>query len=137
MTQTQNQLVSQQSYIAQLLEQLTVNYQNTKLERKQIAQNFPNSEAEFTPLEEIELLTVSIRGYASQIAASGSLRNDRQAIAELQKLSVFNNHLIIQLYSEVRSHYPQMQTYICMLDYLRLLVLEYLQNQPNFQLIST
>lgn len=136
MTQTQNQLVSQQSYIAQLLEQLTVNYQNTKLERKQIAQNFPNSEAEFTPLEEIELLTVSIRGYASQIATSGSLRNDRQAIAELQKLSVFNNHLIIQLYSEVRSHYPQMQTYICMLDYLRLLVLEYLQNQPNFQLIS-
>ena len=136
MTQTQNQLVSQQSYIAQLLEQLTVNYQNTKLERKQIAQNFPNSEAEFTPLEEIELLTVSIRGYASQIAASGSLRNDRQAIAELQKLSVFNNHLIIQLYSEVRSHYPQMQTYIYMLDYLRLLVLEYLQNQPNFQLIS-
>ena len=136
MTQTQNQLVSQQSYIAQLLEQLTVNYQNTKLERKQIAQNFPNSEAEFTPLEEIELLTVSIRGYASQIAASGSLRNDRQAIAELQKLSVFNNHLIIQLYSEVRSHYPQMHTYIYMLDYLRLLVLEYLQNQPNFQLIS-
>ena len=136
MTQTQNQLVSQQSYIAQLLEQLTVNYQNTKLERKQIAQNFPNSEAEFTPLEEIELLTVSIRGYASQIATSGSLRNDRQAIAELQKLSVFNNHLIIQLYSEVRSHYPQMQTYIYMLDYLRLLVLEYLQNQPNFQLIS-
>ena len=136
MTQTQNQLVSQQSYIAQLLEQLTVNYQNTKLERKQIAQNFPNSEAEFTPLEEIELLTVSIRGYASQIATSGSLRNDRQAIAELQKLSVFNNHLIIQLYSEVRSHYPQMQTYICMLDYLRLLVLEYLRNQPNFQLIS-
>ena len=136
MTQTQNQLVSQQSYIAQLLEQLTVNYQNTKLERKQIAQNFPNSEAEFTPLEEIELLTVSIRGYASQIATSGSLRNDRQAIAELQKLSVYNNHLIVQLYSEVRSHYPQMQTYIYMLDYLRLLVLEYLQNQPNFQLIS-
>ena len=78
MTQTQNQLVSQQSYIAQLLEQLTVNYQNTKLERKQIAKNFPNSEAEFTPLEEIELLTVSIRGYASQIATSESLRSDRR-----------------------------------------------------------
>lgn len=136
MTQTQNQLTSQQNYIAQLLEQLTLNYQNTKLERKQIAQNFSNSEAEFTPLEEIELLTVSIRGYASQIAASGSLRNDRQAIAELQKLSVFNNHLIVQLYSEARSHYPQMQSYICMLDYLRLLVLEYLQNQQTLQLIS-
>ena len=136
MTQNQSQLVSQQNYIAQLLEQLTVNYQNTKLERKQIAQNFPHAEAEFTPLEEVELLTVSIRGYASQIVASGSLRNDRQAIAELQKLSVFKNHLIVQLYSEARSHYPQMQSYICMLDYLRLLVLEYLQNQQALQLIS-
>ena len=135
MTQTQNQLTSQRNYIAQLLEQLTVNYQNTKLERKQIAQNFSNSEEEFTPLEEIELLTVSIRGYASQIATSGSLRNDRQAISELQKLSVFNNHLIVQLYSEARSHYPQMQSYICMLDYLRLLVLEYSQNQQTLQLM--
>jgi hypothetical protein len=136
MTQTQNQLTSQRNYIAQLLEQLTVNYQNTKLDRKQIAQNFPHSESEFTPLEEIELLTVSIRGYANQIAASGSLRNDRQAISELQKLSVFNNHLIVQPYSEARSHYPQMQSYICMLDYLRLLVLEYLQNQQTLQMIS-
>ena len=136
MTQTQNQLASQQNNISQFLEQLTVNYQNTRLERKQIAQNFAHSEAEFTPLEEIELLTVNIRGYASQIAASGSLRNARQAIAELQKLSVFNNHLIVQLYSEARSHYPQMQSYICMLDYLRLLVLEYLQNQQTLQLIS-
>jgi hypothetical protein len=136
MTQIQNQLASQRNYIAQILEQLTVNYQNTKLERKQIAQNSPHSEAEFTTLEEIELLTVSIRGYASQVAASGSLRNDRNAIAELQKLSVFNNHLIVQLYSEARSHYPQMQSYICMLDYLRLLVLEYLQMQTTIQLIS-
>jgi hypothetical protein len=136
MTQTQNQLAAQRNYIAQLLEQLTVNYQNTNLERKQIAQNFTQSEAEFTPLEEIELLTVSIRGYASQIAASGSLRSDRNAIAELQKLSVFNNHLVVQLYSESRSHYPHMQSYICMLDYLRLLVLEYLQNQQTLQLIS-
>jgi hypothetical protein len=136
MTQNQNQLASQRNYIAQLLEQLNVNYQNTKLERKQIAQNSPNSEAEFTSLEEIELLTVSIRGYASQIAALGTLRNDRQAIAELQKLSVFNNYLIVQLYSEARSHYPQMQSYICMLDYLRLLVLEYLQNEQTLQLIS-
>jgi hypothetical protein len=136
MAQFQNQLTVQQNYIAQLLEQLTVNYHNTNLERKQIAQNHSNSEEEFTPLEEIELLTVSIRGYACQIAASGSLRNDQQAIAELQRLSVFNNHLIVQLYSESRSHYPHMQSYICMLDYLRLLVLEYLQMQQALQPIS-
>ena len=78
MAQAQNQLASKQNYIAQLPEQLTTNYQNTNLERNQIVQNCPHSEAEFTPLEEIELLTVSIRGYASQIATSGSLRNDRR-----------------------------------------------------------
>ncbi len=136
MAQNQNQLTSQRNCIAQLLEKLTVNYQNTNLERKQIAENLSNSDEEFTPLEEIELLTVSIRGYACQIAASRSLRNDRNAIAELQRLSVFNNHLIVQLYSEARSHYPHMQSYICMLDYLRLLVLEYLQIQQALQPIS-
>jgi hypothetical protein len=136
MAQVQNKLASHRDYIVQLLEHLTVNYQNTKLERKQIAQQYSRPEEEFTPLEEIELLTVNIRGYACQIEATGSVKSDQQAIAELQRLSVFNNHVVVQLYSEARSLYPHMQSYICMLDYLRLLVLEYLQAQQNVQPIS-
>jgi hypothetical protein len=113
--------------IVQLLAQLTVNYQNTKLERKQISQKYSSSEEDFDPLEEIEWLTVNIRGYACQIESTGNVKSVQQAIGNLQRLSLFNHHVIVQLYSEARSIYPQMYSYICMLDYVRLSVLEYLQ----------
>jgi hypothetical protein len=137
MIKVHNQVIVHQDYISQLLEQLRIGYQNTKLERQQISRKaFSLSIEEFTPLEELELLTVNIRGYACQIEATGTVKNDKQAIAELQKLSIFNNHSIVKLYSEARSHYPQIQLYISMLDYLRLLVLEYLQILQNSQPIS-
>ncbi len=53
------------SYIALLLEQLTVDYINTKEERKKIASLTFTSDEEFTFLEEIEVLTVDIRGYST------------------------------------------------------------------------
>jgi cysteine sulfinate desulfinase/cysteine desulfurase-like protein len=49
-----------------------------------IAHQYSASEAEFTVLEEIELLTTDIRGYASQIKARGYIENPQQAIEELQ-----------------------------------------------------
>ncbi|TAH28928.1 MAG: hypothetical protein EAZ10_05640 [Oscillatoriales cyanobacterium] len=104
----------QQDMIVQLLAQLTVDYQNTKSERKEIAQIYLGSEEEFSFLEELELVTVSIRGYASQIETSAGVEIREEAIADLH-------------YDETRSGYLQMRSYIRMLDYLRLLVLEYLQ----------
>lgn len=137
MIKVHNQIKVHQDYISQLLEQLTISYQNTKSERQQIStKDVLISEEDFTPLEELELLTVNIRGYACQIQGTGTVRDHKKAIAELQKLSVFNNHSIVKLYSEARSHYPQIQLYISMLDYLRLLVLEYLQILQNSQPIS-
>jgi hypothetical protein len=125
MTQVQNKLTVHQDYINQLLEQLTISYQNTKLERQKINQQF-SPEQDFTPLEELELLTVNIRGYASQIAATGIVKSNNQTISELQQLSVFNNHTIVQLYDQARLYYPHLQSYISLLDYLRLLVLEWI-----------
>ncbi|MFB8791329.1 MAG: hypothetical protein U7123_21470 [Potamolinea sp.] len=60
---TQNPEVKR-NYINHLLKQLNVDYQNTKQERKEITSLSPASEEEFTLLEEIELLTSDIRGYA-------------------------------------------------------------------------
>jgi hypothetical protein len=133
MSITQSQV--QQAYIVELLEQLNTDYQNSILDQRQIARSYSSSE-EFTALEEMELLTVSIRGYACQIKATGNVNNINQAIAHLQELGVFNNYLIVQLYSEARSQYPNVQKYILMLDYLRLLTLEYLQMHKNLQPIS-
>jgi len=127
MAQVQNKLAIQQDIIVQLLAQLNVEYQKTKSERKEIAHSYVFSEEEFSVLEEIELVTVSIRGYASQIERRAGVENREQAIADLHQLRVFDRSAIAQFYAETRSGYLQMRAYIRMLDYLRLLVLEYLQ----------
>ncbi|WP_051036704.1 hypothetical protein [Calothrix sp. PCC 6303] len=46
------------------------------------------SEDEFTVLEEIELLTVDIRGYASQILVNGRIENQQEAIEKLHSIGV-------------------------------------------------
>lgn len=56
---------STRNYINYLLKQLTVDYRNTKQERKEISALASDSDEEFTLVEEIELLTSDIRGYAS------------------------------------------------------------------------
>ena len=117
--------------IIQLLEQLTIDYQNTFQERKQIALNFTPSEAEFTLLEEIELLTTDIRGYASQIKARGKIDNRAVAITKLQKMRLFTIPNISQFYFDNQVNFPLVKAYLRILDYLRLLILEYLTLQQQ------
>jgi hypothetical protein len=62
MVQIQDKLAVQRDYIVKFLGQLTVDYQNAKAERQDIAECYPSSEEEFTLSEELELLIVSIRG---------------------------------------------------------------------------
>jgi hypothetical protein len=119
--------------ITHLLKQLTVDYKNTKQERQEIASLSPASEEEFTILEEIELLTSDIRGYASQIQARGSIENEQEVIERLQTMRVFDVPAIAQFYFTTDGDYTQMKAYIRMLDYLRLLILEYLRSYQGSQ----
>ncbi|MCL1464734.1 hypothetical protein [Argonema galeatum] len=123
---TQNTEITR-NYISHLLEQLTVDYQNTKAERKQIASLSPVSEEEFSVLEEIELLTVDIRGYASQIQARGWIDKEQEAIERLQNIRVFDGGAIAQFNFTTKVDYQQIKAYLRMLDYLRLLMIEYLR----------
>lgn len=132
----QDKLKVQREYAIQLLHQLTAEYPTLKLEMKQISGQYPGSDDEFAVLEEFELLIVSICGYAKQIQATGSVKHLDSAIAHLQQLQVFANLTIAQFYSETRGHYPKVQSYLQMLDYLRLLMLEYLQMQQTMQPVS-
>ena len=116
-----------------MLKQLTVDYKNTKQERQEIASLPPASEEEFTILEEIELSTSDIRGYASQIQARGWIENEQEAIERLQTMRVFDVPAIAQFYFTTDGDYTQMKAYIRMLDYLRLLILEYLRSQSSQQ----
>jgi hypothetical protein len=135
MMQVQDKLTVQRSHTTQLLNQLTADYQNTKAERKQIAEYYPGSDQAFSLLEELELLTVDICGYAAQVQTTRS-QDWQQTIVQLQTLRVFDRPVIAQFYSETSSRYPQIQAYIRTLDYLRLLVLEYGQMQQDNMLIS-
>jgi hypothetical protein len=114
--------------IIQLLSQLTNTYQNTRSERKEIVTQFPPENEEFSLLEEIELLTVNLRGYASQIAANSQIINKDQVISQLQAMRVFSVSPIDKFYFSNNGKYEQIKNYIRMLDYLRLLLLEYLQS---------
>ncbi len=115
--------------IIQLLAQLTNTYQNTRGERKEISIHFPPEEEDFSLLEELELLTVNIRGYASQIQSTGQIVNQAQAIDQLQAMRVLNVPQIANFYFGSNGNYEQINSYIRTLDYLRLLLLEYLQLQ--------
>ncbi|MBU7585955.1 MAG: hypothetical protein KAF91_24285 [Nostoc sp. TH1S01] len=128
---TQNPEIKR-NYIVQLLEQLNQDYRNTRQERKEIATIYSTSEEDFTILEEIELLTVDIRGYASQIQVRGWIDNKQQAIEYLQNMRVFDIPTIAQFYFANPQAYLQIKSYLRMLDYLRLLIIEYLQiNQTS------
>ncbi|WP_317616146.1 hypothetical protein [Nostoc sp. 'Peltigera membranacea cyanobiont' 210A] len=112
--------------IIHILEQLTSDYQTTKSERQKIAANFPASNDEFSLLEELELLTVNIRGYASQIQVKGEIQNQQQAVENLNHLGIFDIPAVAQFYFGSNGEYQSMKAYLEMLDYLRLLILEYL-----------
>ena len=117
--------------IVQLLGQLTNAYQTTRTERQEISIQFPAEDEEFSLLEELQLLTVNIRGYASQIQSTGQIANQSQAIEQLQAMRVLNIPQIASFYFGSNGNFEQIKSYIRALDYLRLLLLEYLQFQRD------
>ncbi|KYC44085.1 hypothetical protein WA1_02790 [Scytonema hofmannii PCC 7110] len=112
------------SNIIQLLTRLVDMYQNTRAEQKEIATHFPPEGDEFSLIEEIELLTVNLRGYASQLQATGQIASKAKVIEQLQAMGVLNVPTIARFYFGKNDKYTLIKSYIRMLDYLRLLLLE-------------
>ncbi len=106
-----------------MLNQLTHEYQQSKSERHQIATSETVSESEeFTILEEMERLTVEIRGYANQIQAQGSIESVSNAVKQLRQCQVFDRRAIAEFYFNPQDDYPQTKAYLRTLDYLRLVI---------------
>jgi hypothetical protein len=113
--------------ISDLLTQMTAEYQQAKPERLELAAALPTADETFSFFEELELLTADLRGYASQIQVRGWIENEPVAIAHLQSLRLFSISAIAQVYFESDGQYLKLKEYVRQLDYLRLLLLEYLQ----------
>jgi len=124
-TLTPSNLELTQHHIIQQLQQLTTAYQQAKSE----LQNLPleSSAEEFNLSEEIELLTTEIRGYASQIKFTGTIENPQQATEILHHRRVLEVPVITQFYFQRDIELTHLKSYLQKLDYLRLLILEYLQ----------
>lgn len=136
MVQFQGRLELQRTYATQLLNQLTEEYETLKVEMQQVAQQYPGLDDEFSFLEEFELWIVDISGYASQIQSTGSIKQFDTAIDHLQQLQVSANPIFARFYFEASANYSKIQAYLQKLDYLRLLVLEYLQMQAMARPVS-
>ncbi|WP_370567995.1 hypothetical protein [Fortiea sp. LEGE XX443] len=117
--------------IEQLLVQLTNAYQKTKSDRQEITTQFPPEDEEFSLLEEIELLTVNLRGYASQVQFTGQIANAVEAVEQLHAMRILNVPQVARFFFDSNDKYEQMKNYLRMLDYLRLLLLEYLHAEKQ------
>jgi len=116
--------------IGKLLEQLIVCERNTKEERKRLLPEWQEAE-DFTVLDEMEMLTADIRGYASQVDISGGIKNENEAIKRLENLQVFERKNVANWYFDTEEgDYLQIKLYLSLLDYLRILVIKYLQLLP-------
>jgi hypothetical protein len=131
MVQVQDKLKGQVEYVAQLLARVTDEYRGLMLELKQVAEQYPGSDDEFSFLEEFELWVSSICGYAQQIQETGVVRQGNAGVAQLQQLQLSANPMFVRFYAEAGERYPRVGAYLQSLDYLRLLALEYLQMQQT------
>ena len=120
-----------QRCIGDLLDQLTMDYQQAKAERRSLSAALPNTEDEFTVLEELELATTDLRGYAGQVVVRGRIEDERAATAHLKRLRLLSIPSVSAFYFELGNDYPLLKDYTRQLDYLRLLLLEFLQGSAR------
>ncbi|WGV27909.1 hypothetical protein [Halotia branconii] len=112
------------SYINKLLQQLLIDYNNTREERRQIS--LWEESKNFSILGEIEIFTTDIEGCASQVIANDNLENYQDLIKKLTKNNIFNVAYFTDWYFSEESQFPQMKLYVEKLNYLRLLIIEYI-----------
>jgi hypothetical protein len=121
--------------IKDLLVQITTDYQQTQSERREVAVAFPATDENFSIIEELELITTDLRGYASQLQFRDWIEDSATAIDRLQSLRLFSIPHIAQFYFENSQDYPKLKEYMRQLDYIRLLLLEYLQSDRQTEVI--
>ncbi len=111
-------------YIGKVLKHLLSDYKNTREERRQVA--LWEESKDFSILGEIEIFTTDIEGCASQVIANDHLKNSQDIINKLTKLQIFDISYFANWYFSEESQFPQIKRYIEKLNYLRLLMIEYI-----------
>lgn len=99
-----------------------------KKERHQLWLKEQESLKQETVWDRLELLSTDILGYVSQIASRGyTIQSVDEVIRHLHKLNIFEIDCIIDWYNAEGNNYPKIKQYFELLDYVRLLTLEYVE----------
>ena len=72
------------------------------------------------------MLTDEIRGYSWQSISSDNSENSQEILINLQKIKLFEIPHVADWYFSLEFDFPQIKHYLETLNYLRLLVIEYL-----------
>jgi len=124
--------VVERKRIAQLADELLFRYQNMLDERSQLHEWEWENDFDFTILGLIELYDSYVGGYASQIATTGTVIDPRGALKVLSESCLFDDKDFVAWYflaDRVRiaeNTYPKVRMYANLLDYLRMLVIDYI-----------
>ena len=118
----------EQNRLAELKKHLFEHERSMKDEIRKLWQMYKESEEERTVWRELEPLSTYIFGYVSQIATKGYTRQSpHEAINHLHKLSIFNIDCIMKWYPPAEQEYPKIKEFFELLDYMRLLTIDYIQ----------
>ena len=109
-------------YIGWLSEQLDLLYQAKKLERLKLASW--EEEKPFSILGVIELLSLEVQGYATQVEVGNYTASHTKIIEHLRQLNILKVDYFAQWYFQNLDTYPQTKQYIEQMDHLRLRLIE-------------
>jgi hypothetical protein len=129
---TINPLEQTTKKIINLLEQLTREYQQIQqTETASLIKVFPPNEQELSIIEEIDLLTNDLRGFASQIKITNQIQNPDRALKFLCEIRIFVNPFLADLYFTKGDRFPTIHQYLQKLDYLQFLLIDWLSNNGD------
>jgi hypothetical protein len=122
-----NSLEQSTQKIIDLLNQLTQDYQQLLQQDKTLLlETFSPNNQTLSILEEIDLLTTDLRGYASQISINQQIQNPDQALTRLRSMRLLENPSLAELYFTKNKQFPLFYQYLQKLDYLKLLLSDWL-----------
>lgn len=114
--------------IAELLRRLKEHGRTIKDERARLWHIEKGSPEPYVVWERLEMLSAGIIGYVPESASEDyRLKDPKKVVSHLHKLSIFNVECIMKWYPTAAEDYPKIKHYFELLDYIRLLTLDYIQ----------
>ncbi|KHD08657.2 hypothetical protein PN36_10440 [Candidatus Thiomargarita nelsonii] len=116
--------------ISSNLQQLVCFYQQIKDERQRLYEAEYELEGNvFSAFFEIEMFFELVEGYANAISQYGSVKQSDSAIKELEHGNIFNNNVFTEWLSAHASEYPNILTYVALVNNFRIQIIEYLKQK--------